>query len=102
MQIVFKRERNFTHELALFYGKIQRDDETFDKFHAERSALAGRCNFANAAENIRDIFIMNMRESDCQRELFRSTKSVEKVYRITSSIQRRERAYESCTGKPPS
>ena len=75
MQIVFKRERNFTHELALFYGKIQRDDETWDKFHAERSALAWRCNFANAAENIRDIFIMNMRESDCQRELFRSTKN---------------------------
>ena len=74
MQNVFKRERNVMHERGLFYGRKQRENETFEKFHAELSALAGRCDFANAAENVRDIFIMNMRESDCQRELSRSTK----------------------------
>ena len=101
MQNVFQRERNVTHERGLFYGRKQRENETFEKFHAELSALAGRCDFANAAE-IRDIFIMNMRESDCQRELSRSTKLPEEVYRIALSDERGERAYKSYTGKPAS
>ena len=62
MQDVFQRERKVTHERGLFYGRKQRENETFEKFHAELSALAGRCDFANAAENVRDTFIMNMRE----------------------------------------
>ena len=66
MQNVFQRERNVTHERELFYGQKQREKETFEKFYAELRALAGRCDFANAAKNVRDIFIMNMRESDCQ------------------------------------
>ena len=102
MQNVFKRERNVTHERGLFYGRKQRENETFEKFHAELSALAGRCDFANAAENVRDIFIMNMRVSDCQRELSRSTKLPEEVYRIALSYERGERAYKSYTGKPAS
>ena len=40
-----------------------------------------------------------MRESDCQRELSRSTKLPEEVYRIALSY---ERAYKSYTGKPAS
>ena len=55
MQNVFKRERNETHG-GLFYGRKQRENETLEKFHAELSALAGRYDFANAAENVRDIF----------------------------------------------
>ena len=102
MQSVFQRERNVTYERGLFYGRKQRENETFKKFHAELSALAGRCDFANAAENVRDIFIMNMRESDCQRELSRSTKLPEEVYRIALSYERGERAYKSYTGKPTS
>ena len=102
MENVFRRERNVTHERGLFYGRKQRENETFEKFHAELSALAGRCDFANAAENVRDIFIMNMRESDCQRELSRSTKLPEEVYRIALAYERGERAYKSYTGKPVS
>ena len=102
MQNVFQRERNVTHERGLFYGRKQRENETFEKFHAELSALAGRCDFANAAENVRDIFIMNMRESDCQRELSRSTKLPEEVYRNALSNERGERAYKSYTGRPAS
>ena len=102
MQIVFKRERNVTHERELFYGLKQRENETFEKFQAELSALAGSCDFDNAAENVRDIFIMNMRESDCQRELSRSTKLPEEVYRIALSYECGERAYKSYTGKPAS
>ena len=49
-----------------------------------------------------DIFIMNMRESDCQRELSRSTKLPEEVHRIALSYERGERAYKSYTGKPAS
>ena len=45
---------------------------------------------------------MNMRESDCQRELSRSTKLPEEVYRIALSYERGERAYKSYTGKPAS
>ena len=45
---------------------------------------------------------MNMRESDCQRELSRSTKLPEEVYRIAFSYERGERAYKSYTGKPAS
>ena len=102
MQNVFKPERNVTHERGLFYGRKQRENETFEKFHAELSALVGRCDFSNAAENVRDIFIMNMRESDCQQELSRSTKLREEVYRIALSYERGERAYKSYTGKPAS
>ena len=102
IESVFQRERNVTNERGLFYGRKQRENETFEKFHAELSALAGRCDFANAAENVRDIFIMNMRESDCQRELSRSTKLPEEVYRIALSYERGERAYKSYTGKPAS
>ena len=102
MQNVFQRERNVTHERGLFYGRKQRKNETFKKFHAELSALAGRCDFANSAENVRDIFIMNMRESDCQRKLSRSPKLQEEVYRIALSYERGERAYKSYTGKPAS
>ena len=69
---------------------------------AQSSALAGRCDFANAAENVRDFFIMNMREFDCQRELSRSTKLPEEVYRIALSYERGERVYKSYTGKPAS
>ena len=45
---------------------------------------------------------MNMRESDCQRELSRSTKSPQEVYRVALSYERGERAYKSYTGKPAS
>ena len=102
MQNVFQRERNVTHKRGLFYGRKQRQNETFEKFQAKLSALAGRFDFSNAAENVRDIFIMNMRESDCQRELLRSTKLPEEVYRIALSYERGERAYKSYTGKPAS
>ena len=102
MQSVFQRERNVIHERGLLYGRKQRENETFEKFHAELSALAGRCDFANKAENVRDIFIMNMPESDCQRDLSRSTKLPEEVYRIALSYERGERAYRSYTGKPAS
>ena len=102
MQNVFQRERNVTHERGLFYGRKQRENETFEELHAELSALVGRCDFANAAENVCDIFIMNMRESDCQRKLSRSTKLPEEVYRIALSYERGERAYKSYTGKPAS
>ena len=78
-QNVFRRETNVTHERGLFYGRKQKENETFEIFHAELSALAGRCDFSNAAEKILDIFIMNMRESECQRELSRSTKLPEEV-----------------------
>ena len=97
MQNVFKRERNVTHERGLSYGRKQRENETFENVYAELSALAGRCYFANAAENIRDIFIMKMRKSDCQRELSRSTKLSEEVYGIALSYERGERAYKSYT-----
>ena len=73
MQNVFKRERNVTHERGLFYGRKQRENEMFEKIHAELSAPAGRCDFAIAAQNVREIFIMNMRESNCQRGLSRSS-----------------------------
>ena len=45
---------------------------------------------------------MNLRESDPQRELSRSTKSSEEAYRIALSYGRGERAYKSYTGKPDS
>ena len=45
---------------------------------------------------------MNMRESDCQGELSRSTKYPEEVYRVELSYERSEPAYKSYTGKPAS
>ena len=54
-----------------FMKESREENETFEKFHAELRALAGRCDFTNKAEIVCDIFIMNMRESDCQRKLSR-------------------------------
>ena len=102
MQNVFQRERNVTHERGLFYGRKQKKNETFEKFIAELSALAGRCDFANAAEKVPNLFLMNMRESDCQKDLSRSRKLPEEVYRIALSYERGERAYKSYTGNPAS
>ena len=81
MRNVSKREQNFTHEQGLFYERKQKDNKKFEKFHAKLIALIGRCDFGNGAEIIRDLLIMNMRESDCQPELSRSTKPPE-VYWI--------------------
>ena len=100
MQNVFKQERSVTHRRGLFYGRKQRENETFERFHADLSALAGKCDFANAAEKIRDNFFINLRESDCQKELSRSTKLPEEIYRIALSYERSECAYKSYTGKP--
>ena len=100
MQNVFKRERNVTHERVLFNRRKQRENEEFEKFYAKLSALAGRCDFANAAENVCDIFILNMLESDCQRKLSRSTKLPVDFYRIALSYEQGECAYKSYTGKP--
>ena len=48
------------------------------------------------------IFLSGVRESDCQRELSRSKKLPEEVYRIALSYERGERTYKSYTGKPAS
>ena len=102
MQNAFKRERNVKHERGLVYGRKQRDNEMFEKFHVELSAIDGRCDFANTSEKILDIFIINVRKSDCQRELSRTTKPLEEVYRVALLYQRAARAYKSYTGKPAS
>ena len=67
-------------ERKLKSNLYQRDNETFEKFHAELIALTGRCDFDNDAENIRDNLIINMRKSDCQKDLSQSSKSPEEVY----------------------
>ena len=80
MERITKRERNVTHWSGLFYGRKQREDELFEKFHAELSALAGRCDFMNAAENVRDIFIMIMSESDFANASYRGRQKCRKKY----------------------
>ena len=45
-------------------------------------------------------FIVNMRESDCQRELSRSTKMPEEVQQFALTYERGDPAYNSYTGKP--
>ena len=62
MERVYKKELNVTPERGLFYGRKQREHETFEKFHAELSALAALSDFTNAAENVRDILIRNLKE----------------------------------------
>ena len=98
MERVLKRDRNVTHERA-----YTTDGSNVNLKYLKKSmpnALAGRCDFTNAAENVRDMLIMNMRDSDCQRELSRSIKTPDEVYRVALSYEHGDRAYKSYPGKP--
>ena len=53
------------------------------------SGLAARCNFGTLEYRIlRDVFIVNMNNREAQKELTRSTKTPEEVYRIALSYER--------------
>ena len=84
MKKVFKRERNVTHERLLFYSRRQ-------------PTVGG--NFVNAAETIRDIFIIKIWESGCHLEISRSKILLEKVYRSALYNERGERVFKWHTGK---
>ena len=59
------------------------------QFHSVLSGLAARCNFGTLEDRIlRDVFIVNMNNRDAQKELCRSTKTPEEVYRIALSYER--------------
>ena len=84
MKSVFKRERMSRMNEGCLWRKTA-GAKTFEKFHLELSALPGQCDFTNARQNIQDVFIMKMRETDCQRELSQSTKTPEEVNHIALS-----------------
>ena len=101
IQNVSKRERNGTHERGLFYGRKQRENKIFRVlFEVKRSSR--KVWFCQSGRQYSWFIFLNMRESDCQREVSRSTKLPEEVYRMAFSYERFERAYKSYTGKPAS
>ena len=60
-----------------------------EQFHSVLSGLAARCNFGVLEDRIlRDVFIVNMNNREAQKELCRSTKTPEEVYRIALSYER--------------
>ena len=92
MQNLFKRERNVTHERGLFCGRKQKENATFEKFHSELSALAGRCNFATQLKTFA-IFLSWTCESLIVTEIYRSPQnhrkmSIESRYRLKEEIAR--------------
>ena len=92
MKSVFKRERMSRMNEGCLWQKTA-GAKTFEKFYLELSALPGQCDFTNAGQNIQDVFIMKMRETDCQRELSQSTKTPEEVNHIALSYEKGKRMY---------
>ena len=89
LETEFKKERNETYETYQLLSRKQFINESLEQFHSVLSGLAARCNFGTLEDRIlRDVFIVNMKNRDAQKELCRSTKTPEEVYRIALSYER--------------
>ena len=89
LETEFKNERNETYEIYQLLSRKQFINETLEQFHSVLSGLAARCNFGVLEDRIlRDVFIVNMNNREPQKELCRSTKTPEEVYRIALSYER--------------
>ena len=89
LETEFKKERNETYETYQLLSRKQFINESLEQFHSVLSGLAARCNFGTLEDRIlRDVFIVNMNNRDAQKELCRSTKTPEEVYRIALSYER--------------
>ena len=89
LETEFKKERNETYETFQLLSRKQFINESLEQFHSVLSGLAARCNFGTLEDRIlRDVFIVNMNNREAQKELWRSTKTPEKVYRIALSYER--------------
>ena len=95
LETEFKKERNETYETFQLLSRKQFFNESLEQFHSVLSGLAARCNFGALEDRIlRDVFIVNMNNREAQKELCRSTKTPEEVYRIALSYER-ENKYAS-------
>ena len=89
LETEFKNERNETYEIYQLLSRKQFINESLEQFHSVLSGLAARCNFGVLQDRIlRDVFIVNMNNREAQKELCRSTKTPEEVYRIALSYER--------------
>ena len=89
LETEFKKERKETYETYQLLSRKQFINESLEQFHSVLSGLAARCNFGTLEDRIlRDVFIVNMNNRDAQKELCRSTKTPEEVYRIALSYER--------------
>ena len=89
LETEFKKERNETYETYQLLSRKQFINESLEQFHSVLSGLAARCNFGTLEDRIlRDVFIVNMNNRKAQKELCRSTKTPEEVYRIALSYER--------------
>ena len=89
LETEFKKERNETYETCQLLSRKQFINESLEQFHSVLSGLAARCIFGILEDRIlRDVFIVNMNNRDAQKELCRSTKTPEEVYRIALSYER--------------
>ena len=89
LETEFKKERNETYETFQLLSRKQFINESLEQFHSVLSGLAARCNFRTLEDRIlRDVFIVNMNNPEEKKELRRSTKTPEEVYRIALSYER--------------
>ena len=89
LETEFKKERIETYETYQLLSRKQFINESLEQFHSVLSGLAARCNFGALEDRIlRDVFIINMNNREAQKELCRSTKTPEEVYRIALSYER--------------
>ena len=64
-------------------------NESLEQLHSVLSRLASRCNFGALEDRILgDVFIVNMNNREAQKEMCRSTKTPEEVYKIALSYER--------------
>ena len=89
LETEFKKERNETYETYQLLSRKQFINESLEQFLYVLSGLAARCNFGTLEDwTLRDVFIVNLNNREAQKELCRSTKTPEEVYRIALSYER--------------
>ena len=92
MEVEFKKERNKAYEVFQLLSPKKCISESLEQFHSNLSGLAARCSFGTLESRIpRDVFIVNMTNSDAQNELCRATKTPEEAYRIALSYESRDK-----------
>ena len=102
LETEFKKERNETYETFQLLARKQQIGESLEQFHSVLSGLTARCNIGALETRIlRDVFIVNLNNTEAQNELCRSTKTAEEVYRVALSYEREykyAKTYGSTTG----
>ena len=65
----FVPQKNVVHERAVFHQRHQQHGETVEAYLSALRELARHCNFTDVDDQIRDVFIIGLRDKDCSMQI---------------------------------